>query len=228
MNDLGSHQEGISLNIVFMGPPGAGKGTQAENIVNEFGIPHISTGDAFRLAMSQGTELGKKAKEYVDAGKLVPDEITNGIVKERLLQEDCQGGFLLDGFPRTLSQAEALDEMMASLGKALDHVINLSVDRDLLLARLSGRRICKSCGATYHVEFNPPSAPGICDKCSGELYQRSDDSEEKVAIRLDEYMNKTAPLLDYYNDKGLLRDINGENDIEQVSDQIQTILRGQG
>lgn len=227
MNDLESHQEGISLNIVFMGPPGAGKGTQAENIIKEFGIPHISTGDAFRSAMSQGTELGKKLKEYVDAGKLVPDEITNEVVKERLQQEDCQSGFLLDGYPRTIAQAEALDQMMASMGKALDYVINLSVDRNLLLARLTGRRVCKSCGAAYHVEFNPPSAAGKCDKCSGELYQRSDDTEEKVAVRLDEYINKTAPLLDYYKNKGLLRDINGENDIEQVADQILSVLRGQ-
>ena len=172
MNDLESHQEGISLNIVFMGPPGAGKGTQAENIIKEFGIPHISTGDAFRSAMSQGTELGKKLKEYVDAGKLVPDEITNEVVKERLQQEDCQSGFLLDGYPRTIAQAEALDQMMASMGKALDYVINLSVDRNLLLARLTGRRVCKSCGAALHVEFNPTSAAGICVICLGVLCQR--------------------------------------------------------
>lgn len=227
MHDLESHQGGILLNIVFMGPPGAGKGTQAASIVNEYSIPHISTGDAFRLAMGQGTELGKKAKEYVDAGKLVPDTITNGIVKERLQQPDCSNGFLLDGFPRTIAQAEALDDMMKSLGKTLDHVINLTVDRDLLVVRLSGRRICKSCGATYHVEFNPPATEGKCDQCSGELYQRSDDNEEKVAIRLDEYMNKTAPLLEYYESKGLLRDINGEDDIEQVTARILSILKGQ-
>lgn len=210
-----------------MGPPGAGKGTQAAEIVKEFSIPHISTGDAFRLAMSEGTELGKKAKEYVDAGKLVPDEITNGIVKERLLQDDCKDGVLLDGFPRTLSQAEALDDMLKSMGKSIDHVLNLSVDRNLLLARLTGRRICKACGATYHIVFNPPAVEGKCDKCSGELYQRSDDNEEKVAIRLDEYSNKTAPLLEYYSEKGLLRNINGEADIEQVANQIHSILRGQ-
>lgn len=215
------------MNIIFMGPPGAGKGTQAAEIVKEFSIPHISTGDAFRLAMSEGTELGKKAKEYVDAGKLVPDEITNGIVKERLLQDDCKDGVLLDGFPRTLSQAEALDDMLKSMGKSIDHVLNLSVDRNLLLARLTGRRICKACGATYHIVFNPPAVEGKCDKCSGELYQRSDDNEEKVAIRLDEYSNKTAPLLEYYSEKGLLRNINGEADIEQVANQIHSILRGQ-
>lgn len=180
------------MNIIFMGPPGAGKGTQAERIVNEFGTPHISTGDAFRLAMSQGTPLGIKAKQYVDQGLLVPDEITIGIVKERLQEEDCGSGFLLDGFPRTISQAEALDEIVSSMGKQIEHVINLKVDRDQLLARLTGRRICRSCGSTYHVLFNPPKQESVCDKCSGELYQRSDDTEEKVGTRLDEYINKTA------------------------------------
>lgn len=215
------------MNIVFMGPPGAGKGTQAEYIVNEFHIPHISTGDAFRLAMKQKTELGKKAKEYVDQGLLVPDEITNGIVRERLEQPDCAKGFLLDGFPRTVAQADALDQMLSEMSKQLDHVINLKVDRSLLLARLTGRRICKDCGATYHVLFNPPKQEGVCDKCSGELYQRSDDTEQKVGTRLDEYTNKTAPLLAYYENKGLLREINGEQEIGQVTSDISLILRGQ-
>jgi len=210
-----------------MGPPGAGKGTQAEYIVEQFGIPHISTGDAFRLAMKQGTELGLVAKGYVDAGKLVPDEVTIGIVRDRLQQEDCKQGFLLDGFPRTISQAEALDEIVAAMGKQIDHVINLSVDRDKLLARLTGRRICRSCGATYHILFNPPKQEGVCDKCGGELYQRSDDTEEKVGTRLDEYITKTAPLLEYYANKGLLRQVNGEQDIAQVSAEISAILRGQ-
>jgi len=215
------------MNIVFMGPPGAGKGTQAEYIVEQFGIPHISTGDAFRLAMKQGTELGLLAKQYVDAGKLVPDEVTIGIVRDRLQQDDCQKGFLLDGFPRTISQAEALDEIVATKGKQIDHVINLSVDRDKLLARLTGRRICRSCGATYHILFNPSKQEGICDKCGGELYQRSDDTEEKVGTRLDEYISKTAPLLEYYANKGLLRQINGEQDIAQVYAEISAIIRGQ-
>jgi adenylate kinase len=214
------------VNIIFMGPPGAGKGTQAEQIVSEFNIPHISTGDAFRLAMSQGTEMGVKAKEYVDKGLLVPDDITIGIVKERLQQDDCQKGFLLDGFPRTISQSEALDDILGSMGRTLDHVINLSVDRDLLLARLTGRRICKSCGATYHVIFNPPAEENVCDKCSGELYQRSDDNEAKVGTRLDEYVSKTAPLLTYYEDKGLLRQVNGEQDIDLVTKEIISLLRG--
>lgn len=214
------------MNILFMGPPGAGKGTQAEKIVEEFHIPHISTGEAFRKAMQEGTPLGKKAKEYVDQGLLVPDEITNGIVKERLAQDDCSKGFLLDGFPRTIPQAEALDSMLVELGRTIDHVINLKVDRDLLLARLTGRRICKSCGSTYHVLFNPPQQEGVCDKCSGELYQRPDDTEEKVGTRLDEYANKTAPLLDYYRNKGLLREVDGEQPIGQVTAEIFSLLRG--
>lgn len=214
------------MNILFMGPPGAGKGTQAERIVEEFNIPHISTGDAFRLAMKQGTPIGLKAKEYIDQGLLVPDEITNGIVKERLAQADCETGFLLDGFPRTIQQAEALDSMLQELGRSIDYVVNLDVDRDLLLARLTGRRICKSCGATYHVMFNPPKVEGICDKDGGELYQRSDDSEEKVGTRLDEYTSKTAPLLDYYSKQGLLREVNGEQDINVVTAEIISTLRG--
>ncbi|ACX67934.1 adenylate kinase [Paenibacillus sp. FSL W8-0187] len=214
------------MNILFMGPPGAGKGTQAENIVNEFGIPHISTGDAFRLAIKQGTPIGIKAKEFMDQGLLVPDDVTIGIVEERLQQSDCEKGFLLDGFPRTLSQAEALDDILARLNTGLDHVINLKVDREKLLARLTGRRICKNCGSTYHVIFNPPKQEGICDKCGGELYQRSDDNEESVGIRLDEYINKTAPLLTFYENKGLLRQIDGDQEIDAVSSQIASILRG--
>jgi adenylate kinase len=215
------------VNILFMGPPGAGKGTQAETIVETFNIPHISTGDAFRAAMKQQTEIGLKAKEYIDQGLLVPDEITNGIVKERLQQDDCQKGFLLDGFPRTLAQAEVLDEILNGMDKKIDHVINLVVDRSKLLSRLTGRRICKSCGATYHVIFNPPKVENVCDKCSGELYQRSDDTEEKVGTRLDEYINKTAPLLAYYQKQGNLREVNGEQEIQEVSAEISSILRGQ-
>jgi adenylate kinase len=210
-----------------MGPPGAGKGTQAEKVVAAFGIPHISTGDAFRQAMQEGTPLGRKAKEYVDQGLLVPDDVTNGIVRERLRQDDCRNGFLLDGYPRTIAQAEALDEMLGEMGKRLEHVINLKVDRGLLLARLTGRRICKKCGATYHMVFNPPKREGVCDKCGGELFQRSDDTEEKVGTRLDEYVNKTAPLLDYYREKGLLREVDGEQDIDRVTAAIAAILRGQ-
>lgn len=214
------------VNILFMGPPGAGKGTQAEVIVNEFGIPHISTGDAFRLAIKQGTPIGVKAKEYMDQGLLVPDDVTIGIVEERLQQSDCEKGFLLDGFPRTLSQAEALDGILSRLNTQLDHVVNLTVDRDKLMARLTGRRICKSCGSTYHVIFNPPKQEGVCDKCGSELYQRSDDNEESVGTRLDEYINKTTPLLAFYENKGLLRQIDGDQEIGTVSQEIVSVLRG--
>lgn len=212
------------MNVIFMGPPGAGKGTQAEKIVDSFQIPHISTGDAFRLAMSQGTPLGIEAKGYVDKGLLVPDEITNGIVRERLQQPDCEKGFLLDGFPRTTAQADALETILAQLGKKLDAVINLKVDRNLLLARLTGRRICKSCGATFHVMYNPPKQEAVCDKCGGELYQRSDDSEEKVGTRLDEYVSKTAPLLAYYQNKDLLSEVDGEQEIDEVASAISSLL----
>jgi adenylate kinase len=215
------------MNILFMGPPGAGKGTQAERIVEKFGIPHISTGDAFRLAMKEGTPLGLKAKEYVDQGLLVPDDVTNGIVRERLQQDDCKNGFLLDGYPRTPAQAEALDGMLKETGRRIDHVISLIVDRELLLKRLTGRRICRSCGATYHILFNPPKQEGVCSKCGGELYQRSDDTEEKVGTRLDEYLSKTEPLLRYYRDQGLLREVDGEQEIDEVTAQITSILKGQ-
>lgn len=214
------------MNIIFLGPPGAGKGTQAQYIVNAFNIPHISTGDAFRLAMSEGTALGIQAKQYVEQGLLVPDEITNGIVEERLRQDDCQNGFLLDGYPRTISQAETLDKFLTAMDKQIDHVINIAVDRSLLLARLTGRRICESCAATYHVIFNPPREEQVCDKCGGALYQRSDDNEEKVSTRLDEYTSKTAPLLAYYEDEGLLRQVDGEQHIDEVANVLQSILRG--
>lgn len=214
------------MNILFMGPPGAGKGTQAAVVVKELGIPHISTGDAFRLAIKQGTPIGLKAKSYTEQGLLVPDDVTIGIVEERLQQSDCEKGFLLDGFPRTLSQAEALGEILSRLGTSLDHVINLNVDRGLLMARLTGRRICSTCGTSYHLIFNPPKQDGICDIDGGELYQRPDDNEESVAKRLDEYDNKTAPLLAFYDDKGLLRQVNGENEINVVSSEIVSMLRG--
>ncbi|MDO3412946.1 adenylate kinase [Saccharibacillus sp. CPCC 101409] len=214
------------MNILFMGPPGAGKGTQAQVIVDAFGIPHISTGDAFRLAIKEGTPIGVKAKEYIDQGLLVPDDVTNGIVRERLSQPDCEKGFLLDGFPRTLLQAEALDALLLETGRQLDHVINLNVDPEKLLVRITGRRICKTCGTTYHVIFNPPKQEGVCDKDGGELYQRPDDNEESVRTRLGEYSSKTAPLIDYYANKGLLRQIDGDQEIGTVSEGILSVLRG--
>lgn len=212
------------MNIVLIGLPGAGKGTQAAKIVEKYEIPHISTGDMFRAAISQGTELGLKAKSYMDQGALVPDEVTIGIVRERLSQEDCKKGFLLDGFPRTVAQAEALDNILEELGKKIDHVINIQVDKDELIARLSGRRICKTCGATYHVIFNPPKVEGKCDKDGGELYTRSDDNPETVANRLEVNMKQVQPLLDFYESKGLLTNIDGQQEIEKVFADIDALL----
>lgn len=209
-----------------MGLPGAGKGTQAEKIVDKYGIPHISTGDMFRAAIKEGTELGLKAKSFMDNGDLVPDEVTIGIVRERLSKEDCQKGFLLDGFPRTVAQAEALENILADLGKKMNYVININVDKDILMERLTGRRICKECGATYHLVFNPPTEEGVCDRCGGELYQRADDNEETVQNRLDVNIKQTQPLLAYYEDKGYLKNIDGQQDIHRVFDDIDELLGG--
>jgi adenylate kinase len=207
-----------------MGPPGAGKGTQAANIVNKYNLPHISTGDMFRAAIANQTELGMTAKRYMDEGNLVPDDVTIGIVRERLSESDCQDGFLLDGFPRTVEQAKALDEIMVELAKSIEHVINIEVDFDVLKERLTGRRICKDCGATYHVMFNPPKQADICDKCGGELYQRKDDNAETVGSRLAVYTNQTKPLLDYYQNTGNLVNVNGLNDIDVVFADIENAL----
>lgn len=217
---------GTRMNLILMGLPGAGKGTQAEQIVAKYNIPHISTGDMFRAAMKAETELGLQAKSFIDKGALVPDEVTIGIVRERLSQEDCIKGFLLDGFPRTVAQASALEEIMKDLGKKIDYVLNINVDSGLLLTRLTGRRICKECGATYHLEFNPPAKADVCDKCGGELYQRSDDNEETVANRLDVNIKQTKPLLDFYEELGYLQSINGEQDINKVFADIDVLIGG--
>lgn len=214
------------MNLVLMGLPGAGKGTQAEKIVEKYKIPHISTGDMFRAAMSDGTELGLKAKSFMDKGELVPDEVTIGIVRERLAKQDCEKGFLLDGFPRTVAQAEALENILAEIEKKIDYVINIDVDQSILMERLTGRRICKECGSTYHLVFNPPSEEGICDRCGGELYQRPDDNEETVKNRLDVNIKQTKPLLDFYESKGYLKNINGQQAIEQVFLDIDSLLKG--
>ena len=191
------------MNLILMGLPGAGKGTQAEKIIDQYHIPHISTGDMFRAAISKGTELGLKAKAFMDQGELVPDEITNGIVKERLAQGDTQDGFLLDGFPRTLEQAQALDEILGQLNKKLDAVIDIKVEPDVLIDRLSGRFICKKCGATYHKTFNPPKVEGTCDRCGGhEFYQREDDKPETVKNRLTVNIKNSEPILAYYKEQG--------------------------
>ena len=214
------------MKIVFMGPPGAGKGTQAEKIIETYQIPHISTGDMFRKAIKDQTELGMEAKRYMDQGALVPDHVTIGIVKDRLSESDCKSGFLLDGFPRTVDQAKALDEILTSLDSKIDYVINIDVDLNILKERLTGRRICRSCGATYHKIFNPSAVEGVCDKCGGELYQRKDDNEETVGNRLDVYVSQTKPLLDYYSLAGNLVNINGQQSIDLVFEEIQNVLGG--
>nr|MDF9460093.1 adenylate kinase [Bacillus pumilus] len=215
------------MNLVLMGLPGAGKGTQAERIVDDYGIPHISTGDMFRVfAMKEETQLGLEAKSFIDKGELVPDEVTIGIVRERLGKNDCEQGFLLDGFPRTVAQAEALEEILKDLGRTIDYVINIKVDKDALMERLTGRRICKNCGATYHLVFNPPAKENVCDKCGGELYQRADDNAETVSTRLEVNLKQTEPLLNFYSEKGYLANIDGAKHINDVYADIKNLLGG--
>lgn len=207
-----------------MGLPGAGKGTQAEKITKTYAVPHISTGDMFRSAIKEGTTLGKKAKEFMDEGNLVPDEVTIGIVEERLQKDDCKDGFLLDGFPRTIAQAEALDALLSSMNKRIDHVLHIDVPEENLVERLTGRRICPSCGATYHVLYNPPKEEGKCDNDNSELIQRDDDQPETVKNRLAVNIKQTQPLLDFYQKQGYLKTINGNQDINDVFADIQAIL----
>ena len=187
-------------------------------------IPHISTGDMFRSAIKEGTDLGLQAKSFMDKGELVPDEVTIGIVRERLSKDDCEKGFLLDGFPRTVPQAEAFENILSDLNRKIDFVINIDVEKELLMERLTGRRICKSCGSTYHLVFNPPATEGVCDRCDGELYQRADDNEETVQNRLEVNLKQTKPLLDFYETKGYLRNINGQQDIRKVFADLDELL----
>jgi len=210
------------LNLILMGLPGAGKGTQAEKIVEKYHIPHISTGDMFRLAIKEGTELGKKAKEFMDQGALVPDEVTTGIVDERLQKSDCQNGFLLDGFPRTIAQAKSLQSILANMNKAIDYVLHIKVPEKKLVERLTGRRICPTCGATYHVVYNPPKQDGICDKDGSPLIQRDDDKAETVKNRLAVNIDQMQPMLDFYEEKGYLVTVDGDQEIEQVFQDIQS------
>lgn len=207
-----------------MGLPGAGKGTQAEKIQEKYDIPHISTGDMFRLAIKEGTALGKQAKTFMDEGALVPDEVTNGIVEERLAKDDCAKGFLLDGFPRTIPQAEALEEITEKLNRKLDYIIHVDVPSEKLLARLTGRRVCPSCGATYHVLNNPPKQEGICDRDGEALIQREDDTEETVEKRLSVNIEQQKPLLDFYEAKGLLVTVDGDQAIDKVFADIQAAI----
>lgn len=212
------------MNIILLGPPGAGKGTQAKMLVDKYGIPQISTGDILRANLKAQTELGLEAKKYMDAGKLVPDEVVIGIINNRLKESDCQKGYMLDGFPRTVAQAEALDKILAEGGSGIDDVISIDVPNSELMGRLTGRRTCRQCGQGFHVMFDPPKKDGVCDKCNGELYQRDDDNEETVGNRLKVYADQTQPLIDYYTAKGLLRPIEGVGKMSEVFDRIVKVL----
>jgi adenylate kinase len=214
------------MRVVFLGPPGAGKGTQSRQLADERGAAHVATGDMLREAVAQGTPLGREAKRHMDAGGLVPDDVVIGLVAERLGQPDAVNGFVLDGFPRTAAQAEALDRMLGGRGLALDRVIFLDVSRAELLRRLTGRRVCRNCGANYHVVSAPPRTPGRCDSCGGALYQREDDAEAAVAHRLDVYERQTAPLLAYYRTRGQLASVSGEGAVDEVAAAITRAVPG--
>ena len=212
------------MNLMLMGLPGAGKGTQAERIVDTYKIPHISTGDIFRAAMKNETPMGLEAKKYIDKGELVPDEVTNGIVKERLAQADTKDGFLLDGFPRNLEQAKALDDFLKANNDSLDAVLDIDVKPEILIDRIVGRRVCPQCGATFHIKNNPPKVDGVCDVCGAKLIQRNDDTYATAENRLKVYDEQTAPLLDYYKNQHLLKTVNGDQDFAKVFEDIKKVL----
>jgi adenylate kinase len=214
------------MRIVLLGGPGSGKGTQAKKLIDKLGVPQISTGDIFRAALKEGTPMGLKAKTYMDKGELVPDDVVIGVVEERLTKPDLDKGYMLDGFPRTLPQAQALDKILTKQSKSIDHAILVDVPDEELVARLSGRRTCRNseCGRMYHVMFNPPKKEGVCDACGSELYQRDDDSEATIRERLTVYNNQTAPLIDYYDNKGLLRRVKGVGPIEEIFAKIEKVL----
>lgn len=212
------------MRLILLGPPGAGKGTQAVSIVKKYNIPHISTGDILRKNIKEGTDLGNKAKGYMDKGLLVPDDLVVALVKDRLTEKDCIQGFLLDGFPRTVIQADSLDTELKSLNYELDKVINIDVSKEELVNRAVGRRVCKDCGATFHIEFNKPKVEGKCDVCGGELNQRKDDTEETVSKRIEVYLDQTKPLINYYEEKEILINIDGKQDIDKVFNDIVMAL----
>lgn len=214
-----------ALNIILLGPPASGKGTQSELIVSNFNIKHISTGDMFRSAIASKTKLGLEAESYMKAGKLVPDEVTNGLVKERLAQDDCKNGFLLDGYPRTINQADVLEGILASLGSSLTAVILLTADEDELTSRISSRRVCPNCGASYSLKNKKPLKENICDNCDSELIFRNDDRPESFKVRLDAYKNQTYPLVDYYKKKGILYEVDALSSIDEVFSSIKDVLK---
>lgn len=212
------------MKIIMLGAPGAGKGTQAKMIAEKYGIPHISTGDIFRYNIKNGTELGKEAKKYMDQGLLVPDELTVKILLDRIAKDDCKNGYVLDGFPRTIPQAEVLEEALTKLGDRIDYAINVEVPDENIVKRMGGRRACVNCGATYHIEHVPPKKEGICDNCGSELILRDDDKPETVKNRLSVYHKQTQPLIDFYNGKGVLRTVDGTVDMKDVFNAIVAIL----
>ena len=212
------------MKIIMLGAPGAGKGTQAKQIADHYRIPHISTGDIFRANIKEGTELGKKAKEYMDKGALVPDELTCDLVVDRIGKDDCKNGFVLDGFPRTIPQAEALDAALSDMGQSMDYAVDVDVPDEAIIGRMSGRRACLNCGATYHIVSIPPKKEGICDRCGEKLVQRDDDKEETVKNRLNVYHEQTQPLIAFYQEKGILRTVDGTRPMDEVFDAIQAIL----
>ena len=212
------------MKIIMLGAPGAGKGTQAKKIAAKYAIPHISTGDIFRANIKNNTELGQKAKTYMDKGELVPDELVVDLIMDRFKEADCANGYVLDGFPRTIAQAEALEVLMQEMGIKLDKVISLNVPDELIVGRVVGRRVCKDCGGSFHVEFNPSKVEGVCDLCGGELTQRKDDTAETVTKRLGEYHSQTAPLFDFYQERGVLVDIDGTKSVEAITKEIFDIL----
>ena len=212
------------MKIVMLGAPGAGKGTQAQRIAEKYGIPHISTGDIFRSNIKAGTELGKKAKSFIDQGLLVPDEVTIGMLLDRIHEADCKNGYILDGFPRTIPQAESLTKALSERGEAVDYAVNVDVPDENIINRMSGRRACLNCGATYHIVYNPSKKEGICDTCGQQLVLRDDDKPETVKKRLSVYHDQTQPLIDYYKNEGILAEVDGTKDMEEVFQDIVKIL----